>query len=441
MAKHLLGTMAILAVSVLAFGCSEDDGDGKGNQNPGKLDCSFDACGGDLVGTWEIKGACTTATDFEGDPQCTGAKFSGDLADTGTFTFRGDGTYSQSTRTKGRQHFELPKECIDAMTGGMVTAETYCASLGMGSEIPGSGVTGECVYAGDKCTCDLNYDSEFSWDGDYTISGNKVSLGSTSEYEYCVSGKALKLSEEGVVTVLERKDDTGEGGSGQGGSGGSGQGGSGGSGEGGSGGSGEGGSGGSGEGGSGEGGSGGSGEGGSGGSGEGGSGGSGQTLVCETFEPCGGDPVGTWDVVESCATEDTISVADGYPPCDAVPYSLLTEFTGSLTYTASTERSTLRETGTETITVTEECLSVLASTFGMTCTDLVYDWQPTDYDMVEGDCVLTFELDLDYSGNLSYEVSGTQLGYPGQQFETPFCVSGDSLAQDWGPMNLVFQKR
>jgi hypothetical protein len=440
MAKHFFGLVALLATAVLAVGCS-DDGDGDKEKNGPTVECTFGACGGDLVGTWKATGGCTPM-GVEGIPECSSATVDDNRQVTGTVTFNSDGTFSRSSRVVGRLKSSLGEACIDKLTAGFATGEEYCALMALATEFPESGVTGECTYSGGKCSCDLTFDQESTLDGTYTTSGNKVNM-ETLETEYCVSGKTLKLEMDGVLMTFEREGETGEGGSG-----GSGEGGTGGSGEGGSGGSGEGGTGGSGEGGTG-----GSGEGGTGGSGEGGTGGSGET--CD-FEACGGNPVGTWTVADFCAMTTTNAADD--PACQDLPLMVTVSATGGLAYTATTETSTLSfDAWDEVWTMPPACLQVIAAA-----------WEEEDgvpYSVEEvcdthdyyfatyygGSCVYastegcTCEIDLspfDWTWETTYEIDGTNIVTPGQSgdIETPYCVDGSTMEQDWGSFIMVLHK-
>jgi len=92
------------------------------------------ACGGDLVGTWNVTSSCLT---LSGDMDmtltslgCATVPVTGSLEVTGTWTANADGTYTDGTTTTGSMTFPLAAACLSissvyvecAKIGGIFTA-------------------------------------------------------------------------------------------------------------------------------------------------------------------------------------------------------------------------------------------------------------------------------------------------------------------------------
>lgn len=208
MTKHLFALVAILAASTLAFGCfeSDDDDDGNGGGGNGNLDCSFEPCGGDLVGTWTAYGFCAAgSTGLEAFPACNDAVVDGSPDVEGSITFNADGTYSQDTAVSGHVRYEYDDDCVTQMLGGMMTAEAYCQM--MQALVPASGgtLTGTCAYAGGWCKCNLTMNATDRASGTYTTANSTITLDGGSADPYCVAGNELRATnDDGAVSVFRK---------------------------------------------------------------------------------------------------------------------------------------------------------------------------------------------------------------------------------------------
>lgn len=131
------------------------------------------SCGGQLDGTWAVRGICAI------DHACTGA--SHDFSAVGTrlsftvnkVTVSGGGTAKDT----------IPLSCWDGATGG-----DSCTALNSQG-----GFT--CSITGDNCSCSVDYtrvNQGFGTMG-YLISGSQVLIG-TVTYNYCVFNNVLRLS-------------------------------------------------------------------------------------------------------------------------------------------------------------------------------------------------------------------------------------------------------
>jgi len=162
------------------------------------------ACGGDVVGTWNVTGSCLTVS---GDMDvssfglgCPTVTATGTLTVTGTWTANGDGTYTDNTTTSGTETLELPTTCLD-VSGTHTTCSRISAPL---SSVGFASV--DCVdnAATAGCTCAATIDQAGgigaapmypSASGIYTTAGSTLTItAGEQEYSYCVSGTTLTLT-------------------------------------------------------------------------------------------------------------------------------------------------------------------------------------------------------------------------------------------------------
>jgi hypothetical protein len=184
--------------------------------------------------------------------------------------------------------------------------------------------------------------------------------------------------------------------------------------------------------------------GGSGGHGQGGTGGlggsGGEALACESFAPCGGDPVGNWRATESCFLPGSVDIAVADPACAGIPTTISATVTGSATYTATEETLELAWTGTETFTIPPACLAALEDEFGIGCVDIRDDPACTCTD-AGGACDCSCDVADGLTGPIGYVVTGSSIVYEDGGGEVPFCVRGDRMAQVWNGFRLILERQ
>ena len=164
-----------------------------------------------------------------------------------------------------------------------------------------------------------------------------------------------------------------------------------------------------------------------------GGGGGGESLACEDGEPCGGDIVGAWEVVETCLEDDEIPIDDEECPemtlrVEDVTLEGTFEFDDDGTYHVGGETS-----ATIVISRPEECLN------GASCDELEDaandDAEAEDrpelscVDADDGcDCSTAIEEELDEDGHWETEDS-TLTNVPDDEDDNDndYCVRGDDL--------------
>lgn len=193
MRRTSIGAAAVLA-SALAGGCSGDVGASCG---------TFAACGGDVVGIWNVAGACSSADGLGGGDFCPGATAdTSGVSITGKLTYRADMTYETSMTFSGQASMTLPASCL--MMGGVTIT---CASLE--AQLKGA-LTGEpdsifekvTCTGSSSCTCTVAYKPSTQMEaGKYSTSGNVLSTTPTGDSfadkaDYCVKGTELDLASD-----------------------------------------------------------------------------------------------------------------------------------------------------------------------------------------------------------------------------------------------------
>jgi hypothetical protein len=205
------GTTSIIGGS---GGTSKSAASGGSSSSGGGSCTEVTACGGDVVGTWEVKSQCLTF-DGQADIAYLGltcvpdvASIKGSLKVTGKLTLGSDGKYKDATTTTGSEVWQLDKSCL-ILSGTKVN----CASIGTTFEgaLKGFGYESmDCTDAssGGGCTCadTINTDAtdgrpggmgilynDATTKGVYKTNGNKLTLGELS-YTYCVKGNEMTVS-------------------------------------------------------------------------------------------------------------------------------------------------------------------------------------------------------------------------------------------------------
>lgn len=175
--------------------------------------------------------------------------------------------------------------------------------------------------------------------------------------------------------------------------------------------------------------------------GGGGSGGSGGTIgggTCGPLDPCGGNPVGTWRVAESCylTVQGTDTIADT-TECTDVPVTLTRVVSGSVTYTSTQEQWNATITDTYLYTVTSACI---ASVGGPTCAEVADTMGCTCTGTSQCQCNCSPEPQA-LTDSYPYTVQDLALDF-GDESPIPFCIEGVTMRQWWdgGNIPMVFQK-
>jgi hypothetical protein len=179
------------------------------------MDCSnVVACGGDVVGTWNVTSSCL---ELSGDMDifitalaCATVPVTGYLQTTGTFTANADETYVDDTVTTGSVNFPLDSSCLE-ISGVPVE----CSRAG---DIFGAigWDTNTCALTEGVCQCSLSTEQQGGLGGilsytlatgDYELEGTTLTA-ENATYDYCTAGDTLtltpKMSSLTGTVVLQR---------------------------------------------------------------------------------------------------------------------------------------------------------------------------------------------------------------------------------------------
>jgi hypothetical protein len=206
------GTTSIIGGS---GGASMNTASGGSSSSGGGSCTEVTACGGDVVGTWEVKSQCLTF-DGPADISYLGltcvpnvAMIKGSLKVTGKLTLGSDGKYKDATTTTGSEVWQMDKSCL-ILSGTKVK----CASIGTVFEGALKGFGYESMVctdasSGGGCTCvdTINTDApdgrpggmgilhnDAAIKGVYKTNGNKLMIGDSLSYTYCVKGDEMTVS-------------------------------------------------------------------------------------------------------------------------------------------------------------------------------------------------------------------------------------------------------
>jgi hypothetical protein len=179
-------------------GAAGSGGAGAGGADAGGACTSFTACGGSLLGTWQL-----TSTCFFMPPAASGcADETVDAAtfhESGSYVFNSDLTYAASVIPSGTLGFTMPQSCTPAQpiaTTCAVFNSTYSSLVSQpGSPYASAG----CAVSGTDCVCTFTFNGQtVSATGTYAVGTDTVTLtraGSTTSTtnNFCVQGTALSL--------------------------------------------------------------------------------------------------------------------------------------------------------------------------------------------------------------------------------------------------------
>ncbi len=212
----LTARSALVIVAMFGFGCAAGQLARKCEET------KFEACGGDVVGRWELVRSCGWLGDCTG-PNCGGCQEGdltlGDFHAVGTIEFRADGTASVQASSTSRATGSFPVRCLARPWGKSIIGEVRdgqtptCETIGevvTDSWALGDPVTPEmaakqarmdvssasCEEVGGQCSCNLDVRAGFLsgilWkvdDGDVFVKTDDEKWGRGDPY--CVSDGVL----------------------------------------------------------------------------------------------------------------------------------------------------------------------------------------------------------------------------------------------------------
>jgi hypothetical protein len=191
-------TVAMVTCSVLAVGCGGDSSSGGGG-NVVVCGAKPAACGGNIVGKWQLESFCLNSTNVDTSSlNCPGVTATVTSATvTGTEEFRTDGTETSTSHGTSQATYVFPASCLKVSCADTPTALKSNPDISAAS----------CSQSGDKCTCTVTITTDSTSEYTYTVSDSKLTETDTATSEttvsdYCVSGDELTGSnDEGTYTA------------------------------------------------------------------------------------------------------------------------------------------------------------------------------------------------------------------------------------------------
>ncbi len=150
------------------------------------------ACGGAVVGRWNVTDGCVTAAPDLSNV-CVGITATVKFLFTGSASYNADLTYTQTGSNGGTVHYQFPSACIGTQTCAQVQAVLLSAgsAAGMGFTFQSA----VCASGGGGCACDATLASQAANEtGTYSTTGGTLTTvhGATSDSaQYCVNGVTM----------------------------------------------------------------------------------------------------------------------------------------------------------------------------------------------------------------------------------------------------------
>lgn len=212
-----LGWIA-LALAACTMACGDDDGGDEGAapdagkpapKLPGEPDpdaqafCDepFEACGGDVVGDWDVRTVCFESVEAIlpalSEPECADAVREVQTRAAGTYSFEDDGSASTDVNLALDLDTLWTDECVVALTGDPgATASAVCNDLeGEYNSSPAID-SATCSDEDDGCHCMLrSAPSMVESSGDYVLTDDDaIDNGSGEPDPYCADDDVLRIS-------------------------------------------------------------------------------------------------------------------------------------------------------------------------------------------------------------------------------------------------------
>jgi hypothetical protein len=174
--------LVLLAAAAVGTGCGDDD---DGSTTFGKNCGTFQACGGNPIGTWSLQDLCydrglqQVAIDQFG-PDCADEVQSYAFHGSLTVTFEKSSFSSKSGAFWADESVSITQKCLDAIvrsTGSdqSIPVAQYCPQLE--AKYNQGGIEANCGLAAGACSCDLTIQTtsdSHSESGAYSVMGNDL---------------------------------------------------------------------------------------------------------------------------------------------------------------------------------------------------------------------------------------------------------------------------
>jgi hypothetical protein len=201
--KTLVALLAVGGATSLVAGCAAaSHADVRAGRAGAAMAPVSTACGGDVVGTWNVVSSNVHVDGWQVGDHCA-AKASGvELAVKGTVTFRPDKTYERTSSMAGRLVLDVPSSCIGPGLDCSNMQQAFASD---------AFASARCTPANDGCTCTAELKGAPEQEAGTYATTPAGLLRETSaddstpdESDYCVEGQTLtewphKSSNDGLT--------------------------------------------------------------------------------------------------------------------------------------------------------------------------------------------------------------------------------------------------
>ncbi len=193
----------ILVLSLLGFGVGAGlSGCGGGGGSSGSCP-NAPACGGVIVGTWNVTSSCVNVAVDMFAAQCPSATVSSaaGLTISGSATYNADLTYSSNSTLSGNATVNFPTSCLKAQ--GITTCDEVAQSYAGDPFF----TSVSCVTTASGCSCTGAVPPDSSAEsGTYTATAagllTQIAAGDTCQSDFCVTGTMLTMSPHAGSSVM-----------------------------------------------------------------------------------------------------------------------------------------------------------------------------------------------------------------------------------------------
>jgi hypothetical protein len=187
----------VLVACALASGCSSQQNSSAGSTST-SASCAtpFSACGGNVVGTWNLANACVSKFVNPGNMACPASTAQLMENVSGSITFNDDGTFVTDANTTIVETLSIPATClVDA--GATETCQQLQNAFNQPTEAGPPPAVTSCTSAMGGCSCQLT-DTLMGGGqkASYSTLKSRIALGGAPPAQYCVQGNTLRLEAE-----------------------------------------------------------------------------------------------------------------------------------------------------------------------------------------------------------------------------------------------------
>lgn len=154
-------------------------------------DCGLTACGGDLIGQWQVTSGCVQDLALIQDCPAVGLRIASQAS--GSLSFGADQSYAFDWSLQGEVRVDIPISC---------TGNAACTDVG-------ASIGAACLDAGAGCSCSTSLQAgHVMGSGSYVSEGSAFTTsdnGVEDSFDYCVLGDTLKFAvheSNGASTVI-----------------------------------------------------------------------------------------------------------------------------------------------------------------------------------------------------------------------------------------------